>query len=188
MVTRPRFTESEAASQAIFATLMDSLNHPGQVYQLFDTPMVTRLDGLVYIGEAFLHAETSFFTVNETFSELLLQTSAQKAPPNRAAFHFYPEMDQTGMTCVTHASIGTPDQPDHSATVIVGCRFGDGTSIKLIDPSSQGEIEIKVLYLPDAFWNLREQKRRAPLGWDIILVSGQQIIGIPWSVEIVVAE
>jgi alpha-D-ribose 1-methylphosphonate 5-triphosphate synthase subunit PhnH len=71
--------------------------------------------------------------------------------------------------------------------LILGCTLAhdeDSASLRLSGPGIIGTTTITVGRLPDSLWELRQQTQRFPLGWDIVLVADDQVIGIPRSVTI----
>ncbi len=71
--------------------------------------------------------------------------------------------------------------PDRAATLLIGCQIGAGTPLTLSGPGVNGSVTLQVSGLSTAFWELRNRTRRYPLGWDIFLVDGAQVIGLPRS-------
>ncbi|MEZ4634962.1 MAG: phosphonate C-P lyase system protein PhnH [Caldilineaceae bacterium] len=69
--------------------------------------------------------------------------------------------------------------PRHAATLVLGCTLGQGPEFRLKGPGITSSTLIRVDDLPDKFWDLRARSRRYPLGWDVFLVGGGEVIGIP---------
>jgi alpha-D-ribose 1-methylphosphonate 5-triphosphate synthase subunit PhnH len=148
--------------------------------------------GLLRIGEALLDLETRFYTpVPALESELRATTALPEVIPN-AEYLFYPRLTEADLPDLAAAAVGEMLFPDRAATIILGCQFGDtvaaphnqAVALRLSGPGIQGATDIHVSGLPEGFWTLREQRRRYPLGWDLFLVDGWQVIGIPRSTHI----
>jgi len=45
-------------------------------------------------------------------------------------------------------------------------------------------IDIRLASIPDPFWALRAQICRYPLGWDVLLVAGDRVVGLPRTTQI----
>jgi alpha-D-ribose 1-methylphosphonate 5-triphosphate synthase subunit PhnH len=60
-----------------------------------------------------------------------------------------------------------------------GCTFASGTWLELEGPGIQSKTSLWVDGIPHEFWTLRAEKCSYPLGWDIFLVSGNRVIGLP---------
>lgn len=179
----PAYTQEEALTRQTFLALMWSLSYPGRVYELPDEGLTT----FQAIADTLLDLETSYYCPDEKLSAHLAHTGARSLSADQAAYHFYPDVHDSLLPMIEAASIGTLLYPDQSATLILGCTLGLGMSFELSGPgipptSSQF---LKVDGIPPAFWEMRTQVNRYPRGWDVYLVSGNQIVGLPRSTEII---
>lgn len=176
------YTPEEALARETFLALMWSLSYPGRTYKL---PAMGQA-AYQAIGDTLLDLETSFYTPDETLVTYLGRNGARNLGAERAAYHFYPEMDVAHLTDVGQASIGTLMYPDQSATLIIGCELGMGTRLSVSGPGiPPGEARhIQVAGIPGEFWQLRERALRYPRGWDVHLVSGDHVIGLPRTTQI----
>ncbi len=175
-MSTPIFTAEEAAHRETFLALMWALSYPGRAQTL------PSREPLVAIGVALLDLETSYYTPNSALDSLLRQTTALPAPIASADYIFYPALTAADLDTLRQASIGDMLFPDRAATLILGCSFDNvGITLKLSGPGIKASTTVRVGGLPIAFWQLREQSRCYPLGWDIFLVDGDQVIGIPRS-------
>lgn len=174
----PLYTPAEARSRETFLALMWALSYPGRSKRLpTSSPYAD-------IGAALLDLETSFYTPDADVQATLRHTGARLLPSQRAAYHFYPTLTADHVDELKTASVGTMLYPDQAATLIIGCVFGQGSALDLSGAGIPGSQAITVSGVPPLFWTLRQTMRRYPLGWDIFLVSGQDVIGIPRSVQI----
>ena len=84
------------------------------------------------------------------------------------------------------ASVGDYLYPDRSATLVIGCKWKDptGARLRLSGPGIPQQTRVQIGGLPDAFWSLRERSSRYPLGWDIYLLSGRYVIGLPRTTRV----
>ena len=73
---------------------------------------------------------------------------------------------------------------DAGATVIVRCRIGEGADVCLSGPGVDGTLTVQIAGLPGGFWAARATRLRYPTGFDLFLVDGQTVLGIPRSTEV----
>jgi len=185
--TPPPFTPEEARTRATFLAMMWALSYPGRTHNLPE-------DGepLALIGETLLDLETSFYTPDETLHNVLAQTGSRALVPQKASYHFYPVLNEELLDAVQQASIGTLMYPDTAATLVIGCRFGEGQTLhQRLElkgpgiPPTQPMI-VQVGEIPAKFWELRRQANRYPRGWDILLLDDRKVIGLPRTTQITV--
>ncbi|HVO43852.1 MAG TPA: phosphonate C-P lyase system protein PhnH [Aggregatilineales bacterium] len=188
-ISVPAFTPAEAASRGTFLALMWALSLPGRVQML---PVSAPVEAFTAIADSLLDLETSFYTHDEALAAHCRRTTARAETVQRAEYLFLPHLQEDDLPTLASASIGTMLYPDQGATIIVGGTVTNGsnssadrsTALRLTGPGIQGETAIAIGGIPPAFWTLREQTRRYPLGWDIFVVSGAQVIALPRSTKI----
>ena len=177
------YTPEEARQRETFLALMWALSYPGRIHTLPEvrSPLVDpTLNSFGLIAEALLDLETSYYTPDADLRAALQATGARALPPEEAAYHFYPAWDETGLA---QANIGTLLRPDEGATLILAGSVAGGRSRTWRGPGINGGIESH-LNLPDSFWALRAVRLRYPLGWDVYVVDGVQVIGLPRSTQV----
>lgn len=207
----PHAEPAEHLARDVFTALMWALSYPGTPYPLpasLDQVSVMGsrstepdLAAHLAIATALLDLETSFYTPHAELGELLARTSARPLGPAEAAYHFYPTRFDAGSTPQAEeptpwvvieqrllADVGVAHTgdflyPDRSATLVIGCRFDQGTKLTLQGPGIQGQSTIRAS-LPPAFWQLRTETLHYPLGWDLFLTDGAQVVGLPRSTAI----
>jgi alpha-D-ribose 1-methylphosphonate 5-triphosphate synthase subunit PhnH len=168
-------TDSEARNHATFQALMWALSHPGRAQILPGDAS----RALVHIAAALLDLETSCFSPDPSLAREIGRTGARALPPSQAAYQFFPELRAADLDLLRHAPAGTYVAPDEAATLVLGCELGRGRRLRLRGPGIQREAELQVGGLPEPFWELRAAAIRYPLGWDVLLVSGGRVIGLP---------
>lgn len=176
----PMYTETEARPRETFLALMWALSYPGRIQYLPDSE-----DGFRLIAEALLDLETSYYTPDNVLKNTLAYNGSQALPVEQAAYHFYASIKRDDMARIKQASVGTMLYPDTAATLVIGCRLGSGTQVVVQGPGVRDQQAILVDDLPDTFWDLRAAVCRFPLGWDLYLMDGQQVVGIPRGVRTV---
>jgi alpha-D-ribose 1-methylphosphonate 5-triphosphate synthase subunit PhnH len=175
----PQFSEAEARSHQTFRALMDALSRPGQIGRL----PASGLAAFSTIADALLDLETSYHTPDSQLLPQLARTGARALPPGAALYQFYPRLGPD-LGALAEAPAGTYADPDQSATLVIGCTFGAGRALRLRGPGIAGVADLWVDGVPDALWELRERICRYPLGWDIVLVAGGQLAGLPRTTRI----
>ncbi len=180
----PVFTDIEKVNRETFLALMWAFSYPGRVQTLTVSPN----ESLVAIGAALLDLETNYYTPDADLDTRLSHTTARTAPIENAEYIFYPSLNDADLTTIAQASIGEMLFPDRAATLIIGATFGAGVSMQLSGPGIQGSATVQIGGLPAGFWALRERTRRYPLGWDIFLIDGANVLGIPRSTAIMLID
>ena len=177
MIT-PILSHTEAQAYQTFLALMWALTHPGRSQTWTETQASTH-DGFLAIGQALLDLETSFYTPDTVLADELAHTTARPLAADSARYHFYPSLTEANLNDMTQASPGTMLYPDLAATIVIGCTFGHGETHRLTGPGIETETIVRLDGLPHQFWQLRQQSQNYPLGWDILLVDGTQVMGLP---------
>lgn len=182
-MTTPVLSSVEAQSHQTFLALMWALTHPGQIQTWTEADVATR-DSLLAIGQALLDLETSFYTPDAALAEELGRTMARPLPANAARYHFYPNLDAAALDDIAQATVGTMLYPDKGATIVIGCTLGQGEDFRLSGPGIKSEAIVSIDGIPPELWELRQEKLNYPLGWDIFLVDGKDVIGLPRTTKI----
>lgn len=179
-----QLTESEIRAHDTFEALMWALSRPGRPRTLPKTARPGVLGGMGLIGEALLDLETCFWTPDPELAQDLARSGARQLSPDLAGYVFLPVVDEAGLAVVSAASVGTMAAPDEAATLVLGCLLGAGVTLRLHGPGVDGQAYVALSGIPQRFWSLRRQRRRYPLGWDILLVDCRRVVGLPRSTEI----
>lgn len=206
----PISTPAETRARESFTQLLWALSYPGRRYRLpqqgthtFATSVATvEFASLLAIAYALLDLETTFFTPDVRLASAMVGNGARPVNAASAAYHFYPGMStqldsarrdsaQRESALLTHAAeaaVGTLLYPDQAATLVIGCRLGEGVAMRLRGPGILGENVLRVGGLPMAFWRLRAERVLYPLGWDLFLLDGDEVVGLPRTTLIEVIE
>jgi alpha-D-ribose 1-methylphosphonate 5-triphosphate synthase subunit PhnH len=164
----------------MFSALMWALSHPGREQRLPNSGQ----RAFVAIATTLIDLETSFYTPDGALAHELARTGARSAPIDVAHYQFYLEVTEHDLEPLYAAPVGSYAYPDESASLLIGCRLGSGTSLTLHGPGIQGSSTLYVGGVPRAFWSLRASAIRYPLGWDIWLIDEDRIVGLPRSIVI----
>lgn len=180
----PTYTAEEAQTRETFLALMWALSYPGRVYTLPQTD----LNPFELVADALLDIETSFYTTDDTLTPHLSRNGARALPPDQAAYHFYSVLNESALSAVEQANVGTLLYPDSSATLFINCTLAAGSPLELSGPGiPPGTPQtIHVSGVPTSFWALRQRGIHYPLGWDVYLLDGLQVVGLPRTTAITV--
>lgn len=176
-MAHPIYTLYEARTRSTFLALMWAFSYPGRIQTL------PAGDSFEAIAMALLDLETSLFTPDGSLAAHLATTGARALTPERAAYHFYPELTTDALRDIERANPGTMLYPDDGATLIIGAQLGSGTTLTLTGPGIPKQQVVQVGGIPSEFWALRSQWH-FPMGWDIYLIDGVQALGLPRSTKV----
>jgi alpha-D-ribose 1-methylphosphonate 5-triphosphate synthase subunit PhnH len=176
------YTTEEAQHQATFRALLQALSYPGRHHML-----PPAADPFALIGATLIDLETTFYTPDPRLAAVLALSGARSAAPPVAAYQFFPALHEADLEWIAVAPIGSYTYPDTGATLVIGCRFTGATSLRLTGPGVLGACELRIGGVPEAFWALRREQVRYPLGWDVLLVAEQAVVGVPRSCAVEVA-
>jgi alpha-D-ribose 1-methylphosphonate 5-triphosphate synthase subunit PhnH len=178
-MTHPIYTLEEAQHQQVFQALLQALSYPGRPQAL-----PASSDPFAAIGATLIDLETTFYTADQTLAAALLYSGARPAAADAAAYQFFPALHQADLEQLAVAPLGTYTYPDTGATLVIGCRFDGNTLLSFSGPGVSGTRELRIGGVPAAFWELRRTLIRYPLGWDVFLVAGQTVVGLPRSCRV----
>lgn len=170
----PAMAGGEALQHAAFTALMWALSYPGRPQRL----PAAGPAAFALIGETLVDLETGYFTPDAALSAALARTGGRLLPPGRAPYHLYPRLDEATLAQLAAAPAGTHLDPDLGATLVLGCALGEGPELTLMGPGVARAITLRAGGLPPGLWRLRGALAY-PLGWDMLLVDGDQVVGLP---------
>ena len=179
------------ASQAAFRALMDALARPGTVKPL--PPAAAAPSPLSATAAAvaltMLDYETPVWLVAplaqrpQVADWVRLHTGARvTSDPREAAFAFI--ADPVHAPAFDGFSLGTPEYPDRSATLVLQVEdFGSGQRLLLAGPGIADVRSFSARPLPPDFQNrIAANRALFPRGVDMILVSPDAVAALPRSV------
>ncbi|HVW92450.1 MAG TPA: phosphonate C-P lyase system protein PhnH [Devosia sp.] len=171
-------TRQETLTNATFEALLWSLSRPGEIRNL---PVA----GIEMVAESLCDREVSLFCFDEALAARLKRTGVRPAPLEEADY----VLADGGIGAARAARLavvnpGTMIYPEASATVIAGGRIGQGTTLRLSGPGIAGATTIAVGDIDPAFWAVRNEACRYPLGWDVFVVDGDRVVGLPRSTKL----
>jgi alpha-D-ribose 1-methylphosphonate 5-triphosphate synthase subunit PhnH len=173
-------TPAELRQHAAFSAMLWASSYPGRPQRL----PATGLEAFVSVAEALVDLETSFFTPDAALAAALLRTGGRARDAASAAYQFFPRLAAAELPLLGQAPVGTYADPDQGATLVLGCTLGTGQTLALRGPGVQGRFELRVGGLPEQLWRMRVAAGPFPLGWDLLLIDGDQLVGLPRSVAV----
>jgi len=190
-VPQAAFPAPVLASQAAFRALMDALARPGTVKPLppaaaapsplSATAAAVALTMLDYETPVWLDAPLA--QRPQVADWVRLHTGARvTSDPREAAFAFI--ADPVHAPAFDGFSLGTPEYPDRSATLVLQVEdFGSGQRLLLAGPGIADVRSFSARPLPPDFQNrIAANRALFPRGVDMILVSPDAVAALPRSV------
>ncbi|MHB1104529.1 MAG: phosphonate C-P lyase system protein PhnH [Devosia sp.] len=165
----------DARAAATFDALMWALSEPGRFRDLPEP-------GFFPLAAALIDRECTFHAGDEALAARILGLGGIAAPLEMAEFVFTSLDDADTLPARLYP--GDAIYPDTSATLIAPATFGAGTRLALTGPGIRTRHEVEIAGIEPAFWFARAATLRYPLGFDIFLVDGVRVIGLPRTTEI----
>lgn len=171
-------TVEDTRSNATFEELMWALSRPGQVREM-------PVEGFGPLAESLLDRECSFHAPDDASLDVTLATTGARRMPLAEADYVFAAIDSAEkVEALSSLRIGTLAYPDDAATLFAAAIFGSGQRLRLSGPGVKDTVTIEIGGIEPAFWQMRRKAIRYPLGWDLYLVAGKRLIGIPRSTTI----
>ncbi len=142
----PVMSPGEAQQHAAFTALLWALSYPGRPQRLPAGGQAV----FSLIGATLLDLETGYFTPDPPLAAALAATGGRVLPPHQAPYHFYPSLDAAGLDLLAAAPVGTYSDPDHGATIVIGCEFGAGPALTFSGPGVSTPLTLRAAGSPPA--------------------------------------
>ena len=165
----------EARTNATFDALMWALSRPGR-------PQTLPGPGDLGIMEALIDLECRVYSAQETLRAAAARTGAAIVSPEEADHLFLGPLEDAKI--LERVSCGTDLHPEEGATLIITAKLGTGSALRLSGPGIEGVQELEVGSLPQDFWSTRARVMRYPMGFELLFVDGDQVVGIPRSTSV----
>lgn len=175
MTHHPTPSDFEARTNATYDALMWALSRPGM-------PRKLPAPGLAGVIETLIDRECSVYVEGGNLRDVATQTGAHLVGQNDADHLFFAEAPDH--TVLRGLRQGSDLYPEEGATVVFPARFEGGTALRLTGPGVDGEVRFAVAGIPSNFWVTRQQIMRYPMGFEVFLIDGDHVIGLPRSTEI----
>lgn len=165
----------EARTNATFEALMWALSRPGTVQDLPNP-------GMTGIAEALLDRECRVFCDDFALADRIATFGAARVTLPLAD-HCFLSLG-TNIDQLARLAVGSALYPDDGATVVAEAQFGMGQRFRLTGPGIEISAEIALDGIAPGFWAMRAMLCRYPAGFDLFLICGAQVIGLPRSTTI----
>jgi alpha-D-ribose 1-methylphosphonate 5-triphosphate synthase subunit PhnH len=167
---------AEQRCNATFEALMWSMARPGE-------PQMLPALGLAGVVETLVDIECSVFAEDQALRTYAAETGARIVDDPADADHVFLESLDAPEALLVAIPCGSALYPDDGATVVANAPHGRGHRLRLTGPGIEGVRELALGVSP-AFWNLRAQLCAYPEGFDLLLVDGPAVVGIPRSTKV----
>jgi alpha-D-ribose 1-methylphosphonate 5-triphosphate synthase subunit PhnH len=190
-------TNPVQSSQAVFRSVMNAMARPGSVHTIAEAvkapslmmPATAAVALALFDHDTTVWLDQDFTVEADMASWLRFQTGAPlTAEASQAAFALIAK--GSALPDFETFAPGTPEYPDRSTTLVVQVEtLTEGDEITLSGPGIQGTSSLRAGPLPQDFV-ARMQANRAlfPLGVDLLLVNGSDVVALPRSIHVATKE
>ena len=161
----------EMRTNATFHALMWALSRPGSVQSL-PSP------GMAGLAETLVDRECRVYCEDAALAPVIASFGAALTPVEEADHCFL-----SGPAALARVSVGSALYPDAGATVVMQASFGQGQRLRLTGPGIETRTDVALGGLGD-IWALRAARCRYPAGFDLFLICGAAVMGLPRSTQI----
>jgi alpha-D-ribose 1-methylphosphonate 5-triphosphate synthase subunit PhnH len=191
------FANPVQSSQAVFRSVMNAMARPGSVHTIAETvkapslmmPATAAVALALFDHDTPIWLDQVFASEGDMASWLRFQTGAPlTADASQAAFALIAK--GSALPDFQAFAPGTPEYPDRSTTLVVQVEtLTAGDEFTLSGPGIQGTAKLRAGALPQDFV-ARMQANRAlfPLGVDLLLVNGNDLVALPRSTHVAAKE
>ena len=175
MLSPPLPDAAETRANATFDAILWALSRPG-------LPRALPEAGEGVLIEALLDRECQVYAGDPLLIPLIGQTGARLVDIALADHVFLGRL--TDLTLLGHCAVGSDLYPDDGATVVLRASLGSGDRLRLTGPGVRDAVDVQIGGLPGGFWHRRAELLRYPMGFDLLVLDGDRIIGLPRSTSI----
>jgi alpha-D-ribose 1-methylphosphonate 5-triphosphate synthase subunit PhnH len=186
------FADPVHASQHTFRMVMDALARPGTIISVVATvispsplhPAAAAVALTLLDYETPVWLDHALSATRDIADWIRFHTGAPITPdPRAAAFAFV--ADGARAPDLEAFSLGTPEYPDRSTTLVLQVKQFSGESLMLAGPGIAGTQSISAAPLPNDFrQQLIANRALFPRGVDVILATDDAIAALPRSVRV----
>ena len=169
----PAPSAADLRDAAAFAAVLGALSRPGTIHDLPEA-------GEGAVIAALLDRECRAHVAPD-LADAVARTGAALVPLERCDHAFLAAPD--GADWVVRVPVGSQLHPEGGATVILRAGLGQGASLRLTGPGIDGATEVAVA-APGTLWASRAEAIHYPLGFDMLLIHGTRLMGIPRSTTV----
>lgn len=175
MTAHPTPSAFEARTNATYEALMWALSRPG-------LPRTMPEPGMTGMIEALLDRECSVSCATPELRTAAARTGAAIVSPEQADHLFFEDL--TSADVLSSLRLGSDLYPETGATLVCAATLGQGPRLTLTGPGCNGSIDVQIDGLPDGFWQTRARLSRYPMGFELFVVDGARVLGVPRSCQV----
>ncbi len=168
MGAHPTSSDFEARTNATYEALMWALSRPGLPR---DLPNAGQAD----LIETLIDRECAVYCEDAAIAEITARTGAALVAPEEAD-HLFLSLVPGKLAGLRQ---GSDMYPEDGATLVIPTSFGSEGNLRLTGPGVDGAVLCSLPDIPNGFWADRARVMRYPMGFEIFLIDGAQVIGIP---------
>lgn len=168
MGPHPTPSDFEARTNATYEALMWALSRPGLPK---DLPAADQA-GII---ETLIDRECAVYCDDPEMADLAARSGAAMVAPDKADHLFLSQPPAQ----VTGLRQGTDMYPEEGATLVIPVSLGSGDTLRLTGPGVDGAVTVRLADIPQSFWAERQRVMRYPMGFEVFLLDGAKVIGIP---------
>lgn len=175
MGTIPQPSAFETRCTDTYAALMWALARPGTIRQL-------PVPGAAALIEALIDRECAVHCTDPALAALAERAGAALPGPEAADHVFAGRLADAGL--LRRLRCGTDLHPEDGATLVIEAALGAGDRLRFAGPGVDGAQTVAMGGLPDGFWDARRAATRAPMGFEIFVLDGDRVLGVPRSTSV----
>lgn len=175
MQIAPNPSEFEARTNATYEVLMWALSRPGLIR---DLPAPGE-EGLI---DALIDRECAVHCGPLKLTEHAARSGAAIVPMGEADHVFLPSELTPALLRILRQ--GSDLHPEDGATLVLSATLQTGHGLRLTGPGVDGALDVFIDGLPDGFWQMRRDVMRYPMGFEIFLIDGSRVMGLPRSTAV----
>lgn len=175
MTTHPVPSNFETRTNATYDALMWALSRPGLIRHMPET-------GQAGVIEALLDRECKAHCADPALASSVARTGAALVASDHADHLFFDSLPDADT--LEQINLGSDLYPEIGATLVCNAVLGQGVHLRLSGPGCNGPVDVQVAGLPDGFWQNRARLMRYPMGFEVFLIDGAQVLGVPRSCHV----
>lgn len=170
----PSRSPSEALANATYDALMWALARPGEIQAL---PCCD----FAVLAETLVDRECQVFACDAALAARIAVTGAYLAETDQADHAFLALDTPAGVAALGQLPTGSHLYPDEGATVFASAAIGTGRLLRLSGPGIETTVDIRIGGLCDEVWAIRRARCLYPTGFELFLIDGDKVLGLPRS-------
>ncbi len=166
----------ELRANMTFEALMWAMARPGDSRELPEAGLPAIVDALIDL-ECKVFADTAELRADISATGAFISDDIHNAD-----YVFLTSLDGAARR-LTELRCGSALYPDDGATLVAEIAHGGQQRVRLSGPGVNGTVDL-TLGISPAFWAMRAMLCAYPEGFDMLLVDGRSVIGIPRSTHV----